>query len=683
MSYPADGFKDSVRNGPVSGRPYPRVSPAMLSRMETTQGSARQILASRFGFDGFLPGQERVVETLLAGRSALAVFPTGAGKSLCYQLPSLLLDGVTVVVSPLIALMKDQIDALSARGIAAARLDSSLGADEALEVSARLRDARLKLLYVTPERFNNERFLAQLERVPISLFAVDEAHCISEWGHNFRPDYLKLAARARELGAERVLALTATATPAVVADICTGFEIAEHDAVVTGFYRPNLMLLTTPAAAGERDRLLTDRLRSRSPGSTIVYVTLQRTSLRVASLLSAAGLSARAYHAGMSPDDRVAVQEWWTGSDHNIVVATIAFGMGIDKADVRYVYHYNLPKGLESYSQEIGRAGRDGGDSTCELFACEEDVPALENFVFGDTPTPEAVAGLLDEILAHEQGAQFAVSEYELSGRFDVRPLVLKTILTYLELEGLLRQGTPFYAGYSFRPLGADADEAGSFEEVFAPFDTGRAGFLRRLVASGKRGRTWTSLDPDEAAVALGEERSRIVAALAHLEERKLIELRASDARLRYTLVSRPTSGDELLARLVERFERRERAEVERVARVVSLVTHDGCQVNALVAYFGEMRTEPCGHCSFCLAGLAQRLPAVAAPPPLESVVDRDALAALAGSQPVALGSARQRARFLCGLTSPATMRSKLTRDPLFGAASDRRFSEVLAWTTA
>src|SRR5256714_1348982 len=246
-----------------------------------------ELLADRFAFTSFRPGQQQVVETLLAGRSALAVFPTGGGKSLCYQLPALLLDGVTIVVSPLIALMKDQIDFLASRGIDAARLDSSLGPSEARDVSDRLRSGRLKLLYVAPERFNNERFLAQLERTKIALFAVDEAHCISEWGHNFRPDYLKLAVRARELGAERVLALTATATPAVVADIRDGFGIAEADAIVTGFYRPNLTLLTTPVRAPSRDRLLIDRLRERRPGSTIVYVTLQRTAARVAPLLPA------------------------------------------------------------------------------------------------------------------------------------------------------------------------------------------------------------------------------------------------------------------------------------------------------------------------------------------------------------------------------------------------------------
>jgi ATP-dependent DNA helicase RecQ len=641
---------------------------------------AQQVLFSRFGFTAFRPGQEQVVEALLAGRSALAVFPTGAGKSLCYQLPALLLDGVTVVVSPLIALMKDQIDALVGQGIDAARLDSSLGPDEARDVSNRLRAGSLKLLYVAPERFNNERFLAQLEQTKISLFAVDEAHCISEWGHNFRPDYLKLATRARELGAERVLALTATATPAVVGDICAGFGIAEADAVVTGFYRSNLTLLTTPADAAARDQLLIDRLRERPPGTTIVYVTLQRTALRVARLLAAAGLPARAYHAGMSSEDRVAVQEWWTASDSNIVVATIAFGMGIDKADVRYVYHLNLPKGLESYSQEIGRAGRDGAAGVCELYACQDDIPTLENFTFGDTPTREAIAGLLDEIFTNEDGVQFAVSEFELSVRFDVRPLVLKTILTYLELEGLVRQGTPFYAGYSFRPRQGTLEGQRSFEEVFAGFDPERADFLRRLVATGKTGRSWTSLDPDDAATVLGEERSRIVAALGHLEQQQLIELRATDARQRYTVVGRPSSEDGLLDRLVERFDRRERAETDRIRRVVSLVTHDGCQVNELIGYFGEVRDKPCGHCSFCLSGRAQQLPEAAIPPALEEVVDRRALEALAAAHPEALGAPRQCARFLCGITSPATSRAKLTREELFGVVADRRFADVLAW---
>ena len=637
----------------------------------------RDVLATRFGFEGFRPGQEHVVDSLLAGRSALAVFPTGAGKSLCYQLPALLLDGVTVVVSPLIALMKDQVDFMSTQGVEAARIDSSLGLDELRDVSERLRTGALKLVYVAPERFNNERFLAQLAGVRIALFAVDEAHCISEWGHNFRPDYLKLAQRARELRAERVLALTATATPAVVADIRAGFGIEEADSVVTGFYRPNLTLLTTPVRASARDQSLIDRLRERPPGSTIVYVTLQRTAQRVAALLVSAGLPARAYHAGMGAEERVEAQEWWAGSDRNIVVATIAFGMGIDKADVRYVYHLNLPKGLESYSQEIGRAGRDGAAGICELFACPDDVPTLENFAFGDTPTRAALEGLLEEVFAHEQGVPFSVSEYDLSARHDVRALVLKTILTYLELDGFLLQGTPFYAGYSLRPA------SGSFSDVFTAFDGPRAEFLRRVVESGKTGRIWTTLNPDETAVSIGEERSRIVAALGYLEERGLVELKAADARQRFTLLRRPEAISELCDRLVERSERRERVETDRIAQVLSLVTNDGCQVNALVGYFGEQRDDPCGHCSFCLTGTPQRLPEPAPSPSIQTLVDEPGLEELCSAHPVELGEPRQVARFLCGLSSPATSRAKLTRDPLYGLLAEHRFAAVLDWCEA
>src|SRR3989441_11884363 len=360
-------------------------------------------------------------------------------------------DGITLVVSPLIALMKNQIDFLRSRGISAARLDSSLTDEEARAANELLLSGKLKLLYVAPERFNNERFLEMMRRTKITLFAIDEAHCISEWGHNFRPDYLKLAETAKELNAERVLALTATATSSVVENICARFGIPKECAVVTGFYRPNLDIWTTPIPAVDRDRLLLDRLNSREPGATIVYVTLQKTAERVASLIERAGHPARPYHAGMETDERTSVQEWWMSSDQNIVVATIAFGMGIDKADVRYVYHYNLPKSLESYSQEIGRAGRDGARSTVELFACIEDVPVLENFAYGDTPTEAALQGLVEELLT--AGEEFDVSPYDLSSRHDLRPLVLRTALTYLELMGVLRQGTPFYAGYEMRPL--------------------------------------------------------------------------------------------------------------------------------------------------------------------------------------------------------------------------------------
>jgi ATP-dependent DNA helicase RecQ len=631
-------------------------------------------LRERFRLPGFRPGQREVIEALLEHGAALAVFPTGGGKSLCYQLPALLLDGVTVVISPLIALMKDQIDQLRALGIDAARLDSSLELAESRDVERRLREGALRILYVAPERFNNERFLDQLGRAKIALFAVDEAHCISEWGHNFRPDYLKLAETARALGVERVLALTATATPAVVRDVCASFQIAEECAVVTGFHRPNLRLLTSPTPARERDAALVERLRSRAPGAGIVYVTLQKTAEQVAARLAEAGLPARAYHAGMDADGRTEVQEWWKASDRATVVATIAFGMGIDKADVRYVYHYNLPKGIESWSQEIGRAGRDGLPSVVELLGSAEDVATLENFAYGDTPTRGSLRALVREVLGGE--AEFSISLYELSQRLDIRPLVLRTALTYFELLDVLRQGTPFYAGYRVqlhRPLA----------EIGAALPADRARFLERVFEAAKEGRKWYSLEPAVVAEAIGEERDRIVRALVWLGEQGHAELQPSEARQRYTRLVENADADALLDELEQRFSRREAQEADRIRNVLDVITAEGCQTNAMLAYFGEQRAEPCGHCTTCERGEPVRIPALPARPPIERVIDGAQLRSLAMSAPAALGEPRQQARFLCGLSSPALTRARLTRNPLYGALEEYRFAQVLAWCEA
>ena len=497
------------------------------------QPALSRVLKQYFGFEQFRPGQREVIGNLLSGCSAAAVFPTGGGKSLCYQLPSLMLSGITLVVSPLIALMKDQIDALVARGIAAQRLDSTLSADDYREAMQRVRTGQLRLLYVAPERFNNERFRDAMMSVPVSLFAVDEAHCISEWGHNFRPDYLKLAEFAKLCRAERVLALTATATPRVLDDMCQALEIAPECATRTGFYRDNLTLLTTPVIASERDAALLDHLKQRPPGPAIVYVTLQRTAETVAQNLSAAGLQARAYHdAGLKDEVRAAVQDWFLASDSGVVVATIAFGMGVDKADIRYVYHYNLPKSLENYAQEIGRAGRDGKLSTCQMLVCPDDLTVLENFVYGDTPTLAAIQSLLSDVFSQDEA--FDVSYAELSVQHDIRMLVVRTLLTYLELDDYLQGGTPFYAGYQFQPLKSSAD-------ILSQFEGERRAFLANIFRQSKKARTWFRIDVDQAATALGTTRDRIVRALDYLGEQQMLSLKVQGGSA--SLPSTPLAG--------------------------------------------------------------------------------------------------------------------------------------------
>ncbi|MCG8651683.1 MAG: RecQ family ATP-dependent DNA helicase, partial [Pirellulales bacterium] len=483
-------------------------------------GDPVAVLRERFQLEQFREGQHAVIERLLAGKNVAAVFPTGGGKSLCYQLPGLMFSGITVVVSPLIALMKDQCDALARLGIAATRLDSTLSADEFREAMRGLRAGKVKLLYAAPERFFNERFLASIDSLKISLFAIDEAHCISQWGHNFRPDYLKLAELTRELSVPRVLALTATATPGVLSDIRDAFGIEPEDAIRTRFHRPNLQLRSTLVDEQQQYPTLRQHLRDRPRGPTLVYVSLQRTAEEVAERLCQDGFPALAYHAGMEAQTREDVQQRFIESENCIVVATIAFGMGIDKADIRHVFHYNPPKSLEAYAQEIGRAGRDGHDATCEMLLVPQDRVVLENFVYGDTPSRRSINRLVELLVG--QPDHFFVSHYRLSSETDIRILVVRTLLTYLELEGLLKATSPRFDTYKIKPLV-------SSQTILAQFEGQRRQFVAGLLSLLTKGRSWFLLNMVLATEQLDVPRERIVKAIEYMAEKQWLEVQASD----------------------------------------------------------------------------------------------------------------------------------------------------------
>lgn len=615
------------------------------------------------------------MEIVLAGRSSLAVFPTGAGKSLCYQLPGVLLDGLTLVVSPLIALMEDQVGALQRRGIAAERLDSTRSLEEIRGIYDRARSGELRFLYVAPERLANEGFLRFLRGVRIVLLAIDEAHCLSEWGHNFRPDYLKLPGFSRDFAVDRVLCLTATATPEVSADIRRAFQIAEDDHVQTSFRRPNLHLRVTPTEAAARKAALLGRLRGCSGSSSIVYVTRQETAENVATFLAREGLSARAYHAGLPADVRSEVQQGFMADGIDVVVATIAFGMGIDKADIRAVFHYNLPKSIENYAQEIGRAGRDGKDAHCEMLACADDRVVLENFIYGDTPSPRAIANVLDHLL--RQGESFSVSRYELSLACDMRPTVLATLLTYLEIEGVILQTGPFYAGYRIEPILP-------LERMLAGYDADRRDFLVSFFASGRKGRRWISIDVEEAAVATGTVRSRVVEEIGSMELHGDIRLQPFGLRHGYRLGdgAGPADVPRIAKKLQELFARREERDIARVRSVLDFARHEGCLSVELSRYFGEQNPgEACGTCSSCSNAGEQASDQVMLPQSLPAELDASALSVvyeMVEEAHVPLRTARQLARFLCGIGSPAARRARLQSHDHFAALEDYPFLRVL-----
>ncbi|HEU4699808.1 MAG TPA: ATP-dependent DNA helicase RecQ [Gemmatimonadales bacterium] len=349
--------------------------------------SLDEALHRTFGLDRFRPGQEEAARAVLEGRDVVAVMPTGAGKSLCFQLPATLLDGLTVVVSPLIALMKDQVDALRRRGIAAAAIHSGLSAPERIEAEQALLSGGLKLLYVAPERLASPVFRQMVAEASVARLVVDEAHCISQWGHDFRPDYRRLAGFKQELGVP-ASAFTATATPQVRADIAQQLDLADPLELVTGFERPNLTLSVEHCRTRADKEAAMDRLIREVGTPGIVYAATRKNVEQWAEHLESLGFRAGRYHAGLTDEERHRVQDDFRTGRLDVIAASNAFGMGIDKADIRFVIHADLPGSVEAYYQEAGRAGRDGRPSRCTLLFSPVDVRTQEFFLAGANPSP-------------------------------------------------------------------------------------------------------------------------------------------------------------------------------------------------------------------------------------------------------------------------------------------------------
>lgn len=634
-----------------------------------------QTLKQTFGYDRFRPGQDQAIRAVVAGRSAAAIFPTGSGKSLCYQLPALLLPHLTLVVSPLLALMQDQLAFLHRHGIAAASIDSAQSREQASETMARAKSGELKILMISVERLKNERFRNFISQVPISLLVVDEAHCISEWGHNFRPDYLKLPDYQHQFNIPQVLLLTATATPPVIADMQAKFSIAADDVVTTGFYRPNLNLLVEPVSGFNKQRRLVDWLAVKGGQPTIVYVTQQKTAEQVAEHLAQRGFPASAYHAGMAHELRESIQRRFMEGELNCIVATIAFGMGIDKADIRNVVHYDLPKSVENYSQEIGRAGRDGQPSDCLVLANRDSLSVLQNFVYGDTPEHDGIRCVLDELRQAGAGGQWELMLNQLSDQSNIRQLPLKTLLVQLELRGIIAPRFAYFAEYRFKYLLEP-------EVLVTRFEGERRQFVEAIVHTSARARTWCTLDFDMLYQQHGADRGRVVKALEYFQEKGWIELESKQMTDVYALLDSSFDLEALCAELHAYFKQHEASEITRIDNMLALFESAECLSRRLAVYFGDDQApQRCGHCSVC-RGRVARLPDPPALAPLEEM-DLSARCAdfseryrqLKGAQP----SSECLTRFLCGISVPVFTKLKARQIPGFASLEAYPYADVRA----
>ncbi|NOH98002.1 RecQ family ATP-dependent DNA helicase [Vibrio sp. 99-70-13A1] len=626
-----------------------------------------QTLKQVFGFDSLRYGQKQVIDNVLEGNSTAAIFPTGSGKSLCYQLPALELPHLTLVISPLLALMKDQLAFLHSKGINAAAIESSQNRQTTQHVMQAVRNGETKILMISVERLKNERFRQFISQVPISLLVVDEAHCISEWGHNFRPDYLKLPHYQRQLNISQVLLLTATATSSVIEDMKSKFSIDEKNVVVTGFYRPNLDLSIQPCTEPVKLETLCDVVNKAAQLPTIVYVTLQQTAEGVAQQLRNVGINAIAYHAGLKPEVRDSIQKQFMNDDIHCIVATIAFGMGVDKSNIRRVIHFDLPKSIENYSQEIGRAGRDGERSECILLANKNGLSTLENFVYGDTPDNIAIHSVLEQIYQHEQ--QWETMLNQLSRETNIRQLPLKTLLVYLELAGVIEPKYSFFADYRFKFIR-------SKDQILNKFHGERRDFVETIFQCSPQARVWCQIDFETLWNHFQADRQRVIAAMDYFHEQGWIELESKQITDVYAVKNTTLDIHTQSEQLTELFKIKENNEVERLAQMLNFFEADTCLSSRLASYFADDKAPTqCGHCSVCRGDIAS-LPGHLVDPIDEEIAQQWISEFLANATQLITDEAI--ARFLSGIATPLSTKMKASKMMGYGKLEQYPFSKTL-----
>ncbi len=558
---------------------------------------AQELAKIHYGFNYFRPGQEQAIKNVLAGRDTLVIMPTGGGKSLCYQLPALVLPGLTIVVSPLIALMKDQVDNLQAIGIPATFINSAISQIEAQKRLQAAKQGEVKLLYVAPERFFSSEFIQGLKQIKVSLFAVDEAHCISQWGHDFRPSYLRLRQAIELVGQPTVIALTATATPEVRADIVKQLQLTNPAKIITGFSRPNLQFGVIQANDNKKIDIILEIIKNMSDGAGIIYTGTRAQADDIWQILLDNGIKAASYHAGMEDEDRRWAQENFMSGKIQVVVATNAFGLGIDKKDIRFVIHFTMPGTLEAYYQEAGRAGRDGEPSFCLLFYHPKDRYLQEFFIRGDNPPPRLIKTIyaaLVEVPTDTLLLTYAEIKQRLG--LDESEMAIGTSLKILEQAGYIKRSRE-KAGLAYLRF---LDDIGSIQKQVS-----KRAKKQLEVLGGLHGYYGDDLydgiefSAEEAAAAIGASKDSILRAIRALSQQEFVQYQPPFRGTEIKILKR-VKPDELKLDY-EALRQKLANAYQKLDVVEDYVFRAHCRQQFILKYFGDPAASACGQCDLCL----------------------------------------------------------------------------------